>query len=548
MRSRRVLFRCDAGAIPEIGTGHLVRDLLLAERLQARGVTVAVTGRFDDVARAQIAASGIELISAGNDEPEADILRRAVVRFAPQILVLDRLDSDADAVAAVRSSVPVIISLDDLGSGARLADVVVNAMVGDPDAPFAGLDYAIVPRPQPVEPAAGGPVVISLGGHDHGDYGREIARGLAAAQVDREVVWIVGRPVEDAPDGVTLLERPHDFSERLRSASVAVVNGGLTLVEACANGVATVAVAQYDHQRRTIGRLASRGAVVAVDAADGDIAAETVGVVRGLLDDEPRCAALRSRGPAVVDGGGVDRVADLLMVFDRLPWDTDFFGVEIARIYPQRLTEQLLDFALEEAERIGSRCVYYLCDCHHAESVRLAEAARFSFVDIRLTLERSAEERPADPAIRDAREGDLPAIEAVARHAYEFSRYYFDHQFSREDCERFYSDWVRKCVLGELAERTFVVVDDQDAPLGYIAVSRSTAATAVITLLGVSDDARGQGVARRLIDRAVGWAAEQGASRIEVVTQGRNYGAQRAYMRAGFLTAKNELWYHLWRH
>tara|TARA_Y100000031_G_C7967214_1_gene268715 strand:- start:160 stop:300 length:141 start_codon:yes stop_codon:yes gene_type:complete len=35
-------------------------------------------------------------------------------------------------------------------------------------------------------------------------------------------------------------------------------------------------------------------------------------------------------------------------------------------------------------------------------------------------------------------------------------------------------------------------------------------------------------------------------SKVFVVTQGRNYAAQRLYLNVGFLTKETELWYHKW--
>ncbi len=550
MKDRRILFRCDAGPIREIGTGHLARDLLLAEQMAARGASVGFCGHFDHIARSRILDAGHELIEAQADEPENELLGRAVVRFAPHQLVLDRLDTQAEDLAAVRSSVPVVVTLDDRGSGARSADVVINAMVGVQPDPYSGFDWAVVPPPdsgtQP--PPVNGSIVLSLGGYDSQRLGGRIAKALAE-QVGHEIFWIVSRPIDEPPPvGVTVLERPPDFSDRLRGALVAVVNGGLTMMEAVANGVPCVAVAQYDHQAHTIQRLARRGALISVETASPDIGDRVAEAVRKLLVDPAERRSLRRRALANVDGRGLARVTDLLTVVERLDWDSTFFGVEIARLYPARLTERLLAFALEEVKQLGSRCVYYLCDCHHAESVRLAESAGFRFVDIRLTLERSTEGGKFDDFVREARQEDLAVLDTVARHSYEYSRYYFDYQFSRADCERLYSDWLRKSVGGELADRVFVVADDHDEPVGYIAVSRETAATASISLLGVAEHGRGMGAAARLIAHAVAWAESVETSRIEVVTQGRNYPAQRAYQRAGFITAKNELWYHLWRH
>jgi len=42
------------------------------------------------------------------------------------------------------------------------------------------------------------------------------------------------------------------------------------------------------------------------------------------------------------------------------------------------------------------------------------------------------------------------------------------------------------------------------------------------------------------------WFADQNASNITVVTQGRNVAAQRLYQRLGFVTRSLELTYHKW--
>jgi dTDP-4-amino-4,6-dideoxy-D-galactose acyltransferase len=48
------------------------------------------------------------------------------------------------------------------------------------------------------------------------------------------------------------------------------------------------------------------------------------------------------------------------------------------------------------------------------------------------------------------------------------------------------------------------------------------------------------------VNASLGWFAQHGCDRVQVVTQGRNLAAQRLYQRAGFLTADLKLWYHKW--
>jgi spore coat polysaccharide biosynthesis predicted glycosyltransferase SpsG/ribosomal protein S18 acetylase RimI-like enzyme len=549
--SRRVLLRCDAGAVEQIGTGHLARCLLVADVLRGRGAHVAFCGRYDAGVEERIAAAGHPVTAAEPAEEEPALLARAVAEHDPEVLVIDRLDTRAEDVAAVRGAVPVILTVDDKGEGAALADMVVNAIVGGGDPPYESYEYLVVTPPQPAltDERRRPRVVLSFGGYDHRRLGEQVA-GALDGRIDADVLWLVrstDRAPESVPAGVQRIEDAPDFATLLAGADAAVVAGGLTLFEALANGVPCVALPQYDHQADTIARLAERGAVLAVDGDGDGLGERAADALAGMLADDDRRRALRNRGMEAIDGRGLHRFADLVTVAEQLPWDSSYFGLPIARIHPLRLTTRILDLALREAEEAGIACTYYLCDCHHAESVRLAEAAGFHFVDIRLTFERALDGEAGELAdgVREATAEDLPALLPVARSAYVHSRYYFDHRFPVEQCERFYSDWLEKCVKGELGSEVFVL-EDEDGPTGYIALDHQTAVTASISLVGVAERARGTGVGRRLVQHALAWARSEGYSRMEVVTQGRNYEAQRLYQRSRFVTKKTELWYHRW--
>ena len=542
---RRVLFVCDGGEVPEIGTGHVIRCLLLADALTARGAQCAFLGRLSPRMVQRVGSSGYSCEAIGPDDDHNGALERVSSLFCPDVIVLDRLENDPALLSASRSCAPVAVSLDDVNGDE--ADMVVNAIVGGPD-PYSDFSFLVIPRPADERPSpVAGRVVVSLGGYDSGHLGPKVAAALASE--GRDIV-VAGDPPAGAAGlaGITYC-RPStsdQFTELLRSAEVAVVNGGLTALEAVANRVPSVGIPRYEHQAKTLEGLARAGAceIVRAENPNGQVAK----IVDRLLSDEHARRRMGDRGAQLIDGAGLARVTELLTVIQRLDWDSEFFGLEIGRIFPRRLNERILDFALKEIESAGLECVYYLCDCNDAESVRLAEGAGFHFTDIRLTLEcASRRELRPNPAIRPGRVSDIPALEDIASAAYIYSRYWFDQGFSREDCQRFYENWVAKCVSEPNYAQTFVYGREGERPSGFIAVRRQSASTGAIILLGVANGARGQGLGPALIEHALDWAARDDLQSLEVVTQGRNYAAQRAYQRAGFTTGKVELWYHLWR-
>lgn len=234
-----------------------------------------------------------------------------------------------------------------------------------------------------------------------------------------------------------------------------------------------------------------------------------------------------------------------------LDWDSDFFGVPIARLVTSRLNEESLALALAwcEAERIA--CLYFLSRADDDHSVRLVEANRFHLVDIRITLERSLseqepilEERADYESIRPATEDDMAALRVIAGVSHTDSRFYYDGNFPQSRCSALYETWIEKSFAG-YADKVLVTELNGQA-VGYISCHLPEAGVGQIGLVGVSAEAQGCGMGQQLIRAALYWFRTQGVKQITVVTQGRNGPAQRLYQRHGFRTQSVQLWYHRW--
>jgi ribosomal protein S18 acetylase RimI-like enzyme len=89
------------------------------------------------------------------------------------------------------------------------------------------------------------------------------------------------------------------------------------------------------------------------------------------------------------------------------------------------------------------------------------------------------------------------------------------------------------------------VAERHAEPIGYIACQRKDDALARIQLVGVDPAFHGQGIGQQLMRTALNYFGQE-ATRLEVVTQGRNLAALRLYAKHGFVTATQELWYHWW--
>lgn len=229
-----------------------------------------------------------------------------------------------------------------------------------------------------------------------------------------------------------------------------------------------------------------------------------------------------------------------------LEWDSNFFEKRIARLNANRLDADSTRNALQWSRQNRIDCLYFLADSHDPHACQLAEENRFQFVDVRVTYARAVgevENAPTDAEIRNAREQDLPSLQAIARKGHRDSRFYFDDHFDRRKCDLLYETWITNSMHG-FADAVMVAESRREAA-AYV-TCHLKGQEAQIGLIGVGEAHRGKGLGSALVTGFLAWSREHGATHAKVVTQGRNIGAQRLYQKAGFTIASFQIWYHRW--
>ncbi len=233
-------------------------------------------------------------------------------------------------------------------------------------------------------------------------------------------------------------------------------------------------------------------------------------------------------------------------VAEYLPWDSQFFGVRIARLAGHRLTTEVAAEAESWCHANRIDCLYFLADADDAVTVTIAEARAFHFADLRVTLERPLDNNPAPPtpAIRMLSPEDLPRLRGIARASHRDSRFYYDPRFPRSRCDALYDAWIERSA-GGWADAVLVAECDSVAA-GYLSCHLSQSGAGSIGLIAVAPEYQGKGLGRQLIVASLAYFREHGMACATVVTQGRNIPSQRLYQRSGFVTRSVQLWYHRW--
>jgi spore coat polysaccharide biosynthesis predicted glycosyltransferase SpsG len=315
-----ILFRVAAG--PRIGMGHLIRSLRLAS-LSGVASAISVRGSGSSLRPAPLASFNV--VSSGLEE--------AFDRARPSLLVVDDPSECAGEpwlTHARRRKCPVI-GVVDAGIGSTGADLVIDGSVAasgracaarravrGPE--FAVVDPAIVRRRAGRQGDRRPPaerIFISFGGGSRAAYARRLTHALRAAGCRTPIVVAGGfgraRSRSDLAK-IRWLGPQRTLVPWLSLATVAIVAGGITLYEACALGVPTIAIPIVPLQQPAVRAMTRLGGVVgvcptrAIPPSVERVAARVVALLRSR-DARRRVAA---RAAALVDGNGPLRVARLL--------------------------------------------------------------------------------------------------------------------------------------------------------------------------------------------------------------------------------------------
>ena len=331
MTTPRILFFADAG--PDVGGGHVMRCLTLAQALAGQGAACAFAAppaamRLLDT----FAPSDMERLPLPEGTPSrqaapiADLART----WGAQAAVVDHYGFGPAEEVMVRTGVHRLLVLDDLKRG-HLCDLVLDSNLDRAAADYPGVESLIGPAYALVRPefaalrdqallrrAGAEPrrLLIALGLTDVGGISARVVQALSPALGALRVDIVLGAgapslsalaPLASRDPRLTLHVDARDMADLTAAADLAIGAGGSSVWERCCLGLPTLTLVLADNQRDAAQALAARGAAEVAEAAD------LAGRLAALLADPPRRAAMGLAASALCDGRGAARAAERLL-------------------------------------------------------------------------------------------------------------------------------------------------------------------------------------------------------------------------------------------
>lgn len=225
-------------------------------------------------------------------------------------------------------------------------------------------------------------------------------------------------------------------------------------------------------------------------------------------------------------------------------WESDFFQKKIAQLY---LTQAGCNKNAAIFSTILSKLSQY--DLVQAKvsadkSAEIACLSQLGFVKVEGELDYCWQFPYLIADLSLAEESDIAALQQLCGTAFSESRFR-QPWFSLEQNRRFYEKWIENAVKGTFDEVCLLEKSGEQI-VGAISLRRDKLQSNVarVGLLVVAQQARGQGIATKLLQQAAYWCRSQAVSELWIATQQNNLQAQKLYEKCGANLQKKALWFY----
>lgn len=335
-----ILIRADAG--PEIGVGHVMRCLALAQVWQDHGgraifVMAKTTPRIEERLRAENCAVEAMLEEIGSHEDAArtnEIAQENEARW----IVLDGYAFGAAYQRTIKDAAFKLLCVDDVGgSESYFPDLILNQNIHAAEDLYRnrqnysrcllGPRFALLRREFIKTPARRQKtterfrILVTMGGSDPGNFATTVLESIHQVSTPLEVIIVTGPANSQAQNfdvasagshQIQIISNPDSMVPLMSWADVAISAAGSTVWEMCRLGLPAILVSIAENQVPGSTELGRRGIAAYLGPAKGVGSRDMAGAVMDLLHSPQRRAAMSRMGQELVDGRGSERVVDAL--------------------------------------------------------------------------------------------------------------------------------------------------------------------------------------------------------------------------------------------
>lgn len=348
-----VVFRADASL--QIGTGHIMRCLTIADALRQQGVECSficrpLKGNLIEFIRER--AYHVEVLEPGREQADAfpehahwleasqredaEACQAIIMRHQPAWLVVDHYGLEARWEQSVLNVSPNtrLLVLDDLADRSHVATILLDQNLGRALEDYTGLlpesceclagpKYAVL-RPEFYEWRAKSlkrrqaphtnNILVTMGGVDKDNAAEDVLNALAECSLNKDTVisvvmgahapWLeqVRLRAQAMPYQTHVVTNVSNMAERMARADIAIGAAGSTTWERCCLGLPSIMLILADNQYQVAKPLAQVGAAFLLGTPDKLV---DLPALWPQLTSEPSLKIMSQKAASLTDGQGV---------------------------------------------------------------------------------------------------------------------------------------------------------------------------------------------------------------------------------------------------
>ncbi len=324
----RIGFVCDLS--PVIGAGHFMRSIALAEEFINQGNQVEMSVNLEGVPLAKSRSSEV-LIGLRPEFNETHELLDWIRTSRLELIIWDSYVRPSEQSKAITEKAPLIALVDGIirGQHADLyVDQNIDAHLDHIDSTYevlAGTEFAILSdriitsrRSQPrIIDSLPRQILIAMGGTDALGIAQSLSDSLSDLLPDVVINAIVpaskttvGKTGAGSAINLNVLNPTTNLFEYISDSDLYVGGCGTSVWEALYIGTPMACLAVADNQVLTYGRLVDQKLVTGLGMLfdKNPDTAQIAQLVAKALENQPELVDMSSRGQAIIDGRGRERI------------------------------------------------------------------------------------------------------------------------------------------------------------------------------------------------------------------------------------------------
>ena len=316
----RILFRTEANHVQ--GMGDLCGCLAIADQARHQDFEVVFLVEDYSDARELLDNSGYEYQTMPRGVTTAGDLE-ATLKIPSEVIVVNKLRSPPAYVAGLRTANRFVVTIDDDGEAASLANLRINPLYPTAAA-LTSFQYLMLRsefqelHKRQRQSARVSQLLVMQGGADTYGFLPKLARALHQVPGEFRTLFILGPAfkhhaklvvaVKSGDREINTISNPANLSQLMASSDLAITAGGLSMFELACAGTPSLVVCAERFEVPTAARLEACGAVRNLGFGGDLTESEVATALAELVENESLRTTMAQMGRETVDGRGAARI------------------------------------------------------------------------------------------------------------------------------------------------------------------------------------------------------------------------------------------------